>query len=394
MTPPAAQTTTLQTSERFLSEVSLVVDRSPPTTQTAIVQIAKGSSTELPLVVIRSAPVPTLPSEHHLLIRVLAVALNPNDHKMMTHFDMPGSIAGCDFCGVVEKADDPTSPSAARFPRGTRVCGALFSYNPDDPDNGAFAQWVVADSRLLVKVPDSWTDSEAASLGVGWSTLCLAFSDPNALGLEGLPSKPSHESKEPVLVYGGGTASGTLACQLLSLMGYTPIAIASPKSSGLVKEYGAAQVASYTSKDCVEVVKTLAKKPIRYVLDCITDAESVAICYSVMARTGGKYACLEECPEAWRTRRAIQVKEVMGFQVLGVDINLGDSTYTRPADEKLMEVGMQWSREIQLLMESGRIKAHPLRELPSGWESIIRGLELLRKGEVRGEKLVARIPQE
>ena len=190
---------------------------SPPAVQTAIVQTAKGSSTDLPLDVNRSAPVPKLPSEHHVLVRVVAVALNPNDYKMVTHLNMPGSIAGCDFCGIVEEAGDHNRPSVARFPTGTRVCGALFSYNPNDPDNGAFAQWVVVDSRLLVKVPDSWNDFEAASLGVGWSTLCLAFSDPNALGLEGLPSKPSHKSQEPVLVYGGGTASGTLACQLLAL---------------------------------------------------------------------------------------------------------------------------------------------------------------------------------
>lgn len=85
------------------------------------------------------------------------------------------------------------------------------------PNNGSFAQFCVVDARLLVKVPDSWNDLEAASLGVGWSTISLAFSDPNALGLEGLPTKPSHQSKEPVLVYGGATASGTLACQMLSL---------------------------------------------------------------------------------------------------------------------------------------------------------------------------------
>ena len=197
---------------------------SPPATQTAIVQKAKGSSTHLPLAVNRSAPVPKVPSEHHVLIRILAVALNPNDHKMVTHFNMPGSVAGCDFCGIVaaeagenNNSSSRASAAAARFPAGTRVCGALFPYNPADPDNGSFAQFCVVDARLLVKVPDSWNDLEAASLGVGWSTISLAFSDPNALGLEGLPTKPSHQSKDPVLVYGGATASGTLACQLLSL---------------------------------------------------------------------------------------------------------------------------------------------------------------------------------
>lgn len=175
-------------------------------------------------------------------------------------------------------------------------------------------------------------------------------------------------------------------------MGYTPIAVTSNRSAELAMEYGAVGTASYTSKDCVEAVKSLAKKPIRRILDCITDLESVAICYGAMARIGGKYACLEECPEGWRTRRTIRVKEVMGFQILGVDLNLGASAYTRPANKKLMEIGMQWAGEMQLLMESGRIKPHPLHELRNGWEGIIDGLEMLRKGEVRGQKLVVRIP--
>ncbi|KAL4923307.1 zinc-binding alcohol dehydrogenase family protein [Aspergillus undulatus] len=359
-----------------------------PPTQTAIVQTDKDSTTDIPLTISRSVPIPQPQSEHHVLVRVLAVALNPNDHKMVTHFNTAGSIAGCDFCGIVA-SNNPSSGLA----EGTRVCGALFPYSPGDPDNGSFAQFCVVDARLLVRVPDSWSDLEAASLGVGWSTISLAFSDPNALNLEGLPTKPTHQAKEPVLVYGGGTASGTLACQLLRLMGYTPIAIASNRSAELATEYGAAGTASYAAKDCVDTVKSLAGKPIRRILDCITDAESAAICYSAMARTGGTYACLEECPEAWRTRRIVKVKEVMGFQILGVDVNLGDSTYTRLADQKLFAIGTQWAREIQALMESGQLKAHPLRELPGGWDAIIEGLEMLRKGEVRGQKLVVEIPQ-
>nr|QQW45475.1 trans-acting enoylreductase CalK' [Aspergillus stellatus] len=359
-----------------------------PPTQTAIVQIAKGDSSEIPLVVSKSAPIPQVQSENHVLVKVLAVALNPNDHKMVTHFNTAGSIAGCDFCGVVASSNAPLG-----LTEGTRVCGALFPYSPADPDNGSFAQYCVVDARLLVKVPDTWSDLEAASLGVGWSTISLAFSDPNALGLEGLPTQPTHQNKEPVLVYGGGTASGTLACQLLKLMNYTPIAIASNRSAELATEYGAAGTASYTSKDCVDTVKSIAGKPIRKVLDCITDAESAAMCYSAMARTGGNYACLEECPEAWRSRRIVKVKEVMGFQVLGVDINLGDSTYTRLGDQKLFTIGTQWAREFETLMATGQLKAHPLRELPGGFDAIIEGLNMLRKGEVRGQKLVVKIPQ-
>lgn len=109
-------------------------------TQIAVVQSVKDSSTHLPLVINRSAPVPKAPSEHHVLVRILAVALNPNDHKMITHFNLPGNIAGCDFCGVIvaERGEDNdnnrngavASEAVTRFPAGTRVCGALFPYNP------------------------------------------------------------------------------------------------------------------------------------------------------------------------------------------------------------------------------------------------------------------------
>lgn len=186
-----------------------------PNTQTAIVQTAITSS-DLPLSINTSAPVPKPPTEHHVLIQVHAVALNPNDHKMITHFNTPGSIAGCDFSGVIVVPPQDTALSA-RFPSGARVCGALFPYSPSDPDNGSFAQYCVVDARILIRVPSNWSDIEAASLGVGWSTISLALSDPNALGLEGLPTNPKHTAKDPVLVYGGATASGTLACQMLKL---------------------------------------------------------------------------------------------------------------------------------------------------------------------------------
>lgn len=65
----------------------------------------------------------------------------------------------------------------------------MFGYNPDEPENGAFAfaQWIVTDSRLLVKVPDSFSNIQAAAVrgiddGGYFST---TISVPNARALEG-----------------------------------------------------------------------------------------------------------------------------------------------------------------------------------------------------------------
>lgn len=192
-------------------------------TQTALVQSQEAPHGSLPLVISHTVPQPVLSSAYHVLVRVLAVALNPNDHKMVTHFPMAGNAAGCDFCGIVEAVGQDVTqhdphPSHIKHPVGTRVCGATFPYKPDgDLHNGSFSEYVVADSRLLLKVPQDWTDLQAAALGgVGWSTVCLALAPPDALALEGLPSKPV-DKPIPVLVHGGSTATGTLACQLLSL---------------------------------------------------------------------------------------------------------------------------------------------------------------------------------
>ena len=186
--------------------------------QTAIIQSADQSfKDDLPIAISHTEPMPTISSAYHVLVRVLAVALNPIDYKMVTHFPVPGNMVGCDFCGIVVDKG-----ASAMQELGTRVCGASFPYSRQLDDSGqkrsgAFASFLETDSRLLLRVPDSWDDAGGAALGqVGWATVALALSDPNALALAGVPSAPAVE-REPVLVYGAATATGTMACQLLAL---------------------------------------------------------------------------------------------------------------------------------------------------------------------------------
>ena len=184
-----------------------------PKAQTAVIQSrTPPRKSGLPLVISHSRPVLEIPSPYHVLVHVLAVGLNPTDHKMITHFYMEGNTVGCDFCGTVE-----TAGSSALFDPGDRVCGAEFPYRPDNPLNGAFSQYMVCDSRHMLRVPDKWSDAQGAALGaIGWGTACLAISDPEALNLPGTPSKPVEKSI-PVLVYGGATATGIMAIQMLKL---------------------------------------------------------------------------------------------------------------------------------------------------------------------------------
>lgn len=85
----------------------------------------------------------------------------------------------------------------------------------------------------------------------------------------------------------------------------------------------------------------------------------------------------------------------MGYEALGQHTQLGSapSTYSREASPLLFDVCQRWKAEIQNLLDAGLLKHHPIRELPGKWEGIADGLAMLKRGEVRGQKLVIRLAE-
>ncbi|KAM4055901.1 zinc-binding dehydrogenase [Hirsutella rhossiliensis] len=356
-----------------------------PTSYTALVQSKELSTkSRLPLAIAPSCSLPDLPSPYHVLVRVCAVALNPSDWKMPTFFYAEGNGLGVDFCGIIEEA----GPLSTYSPQ-VRVCGAAnFPYAPNGPRRGAFAQYTVADSRCLLKVPDGVTDSQAAAIGgVGWGTSCLAISDSEALGLAALPSKPA-DKPIPVLVYGGATATGIMAIQILKLSGYLPISVCSPKSSELVRRYGAVGTASYLSSTVADIKKLAGGVPIKHVLDCITTPESVSHCFEAISRVGGRYACLEAIPNGCTLRRAVKVKVVMGYEWESFDVEMNHPVYSRKANPASEALRTTWVKEIQSLLDKREITTKPIREINGGFEGIIKGLNMIYRGEEGDKKLV------
>lgn len=181
--------------------------------QTSLVQQPEG---KWPPVASQIHPIPEVKGPYDVLIRTCAVALNPTDYKMPSYHPVPGAILGCDFMGAVISA----GPEVNNAPPGTRLCGPIYGSNPGNPASGAFTEYLVQDVRLCLRVPDTWSDLEGAALGgIGWATVGLAME--HSLGLTGLPSKPASlrpdGTRVPVLVYGGATATGTMACQILAM---------------------------------------------------------------------------------------------------------------------------------------------------------------------------------
>lgn len=81
----------------------------------------------------------------------------------------------------------------------------------------------------------------------------------------------------------------------------------------------------------------------------------------------------------------------MGFEMQGVDVELDHPVYSRKASPERHAIGVTWAKEMQTLLDAGLITTPPIRQLEGQWAGIIRGLEMLQKGDVRGEKLVVRV---
>lgn len=123
-------------------------------------------------------------------------------------------------------------------------------------------------------------------------------------------------------------------------------------------------------------------------LDCVTDAATMKMCYEAIGAQGGTYIALEPTTNTVKyTRRDVRADWVMANTLLG-DPCMLEGIYGRPgAPEhrlfagRLFRLAERWLRE-------GRIWNHPLEIRDEGLESVDPGLQDLRAGIVRGKKLV------
>lgn len=157
-----------------------------------------------------------------------------------------------------------------------------------------------------------------------------------------------------------------------------------------MKSYGASAAFDYASAGGADAVRAHTNNRLRYALDCITDAESVAFCYTALGRAGGRFSCLELCPENLQTRKAVKTDFVLALEIFGLKVDLSDG-YARDANPKKYEAGVRWFQMFQKVLGEGKIRTHPVRLLDGGFEGILEGLKVLKRGDVSGQKIVVRL---
>lgn len=172
--------------------------------------------------------------------------------------------------------------------------------------------------------------------------------------------------------------------------GYRPITTCSPRSFDLVKSYGAKAVFDYNAPTCIENIRIYTKNSLKFVLDCISEPDTMQFCYGCLGRTGGKYTSLEPFPQFLNNRPSVQADWVLGPVLLGKPIGWG-APFQREGNPAMREFALKWFTTAQRLLDHGLLRTHPLRLMNGSLPGILDGMELLRKKLISGQKLVFRI---
>jgi NADPH:quinone reductase-like Zn-dependent oxidoreductase len=338
-------------------------------------------------------PLPKLTQDNWVLIKTKAVALNPTDWKAIAKATSPGSIAGCDYAGIVEEVGKSVTSlkvgdRVAGFVRGGKrkqvllsVQGWRYPGDPYDKTNGAFAEHIKAKEGVSLRFGENLSFEDAATLGVGVTTV-----GQGVFQELGLPLPPNKVQKPtPILIYGASTATGTLAVQYAKLAGCEVIATASPHNFDLLRKLGADQVFDYKEADVGAKIRKATNDKIKHVFDCIGEGSSTEICGAAMSSSGGHLSALLPPPKNFSRNNDVKAVWTLGYTALGEKYN--DNF---PASQTDYEFAVKFWKVSEELINSGKIRTHPA-EVRTGLENVPQGLQDLKDGKVSGVKLVYKI---
>ncbi len=176
-----------------------------------------------------------------VLIRAAAASVNPVDVTVRKGSpfspSLPGTI-GCDVAGVVEAVGE----GVREFVPGDEVFGCVGGVRGS---GGTFAQYVLADARLLAPKPKALSMKEAAALPL------VAITAHEGLTRGGV--SPAHS----VLVHGGTGGVGHVAIQLAAAYGAKVFTTVSAGSRAIALRMGAIDAIDYRAETVEAYVSRL-----------------------------------------------------------------------------------------------------------------------------------------
>lgn len=264
---------------------------------------------------------------------------------------------------------------------GDRIAGVIHGSNKCDLSEGAFAEYALVRERVQMKVPEGLSDADAATTGVAISTVGLTLYQKLSL-----PWPGSANAGCWILIYGGSTATGSIAIQCAKLSGCKVVTTCSEKNSSFVKTLGADEAFDYNDPSCAEKIRLHTNDSLHFVLDCFGGQPGTTICAGAISSKGGQICSIvpgEEYPRKEDVRRDL----LLAYKIIGQPWDFFGSF---PATVEDYEFGRMWWGLASELLAEGKVKVHPPR-VREGLEEVIGGLDEMRQGKVSATKLVYKI---
>lgn len=240
---------------------------------------------------------------------------------------------------------------------------------------GCFQEYVVVPSHTVLPIPSTVSFEAAACLGVAALTASMTLW--KWLGVP-IPRHTPDEAVEEewLLVWGGSTVTGQFATQIANLSGIKVITVNSTETKSLSERLGASHVVVRDGKGDDELVDE-----IRQVTgDRVTRAIDLV---------GPKTAAL--------ALKAVSQAKPVAFAPLAMMANsqvVPENVEVHTVEMKqfvLDKSNVRFTEELGKLLESDKIALPELHLLDGGLHSVQEGLELLKKGNLKGKKLVVRM---
>lgn len=173
--------------------------------------------------------------------------------------------------------------------------------------------------------------------------------------------------------------------------GLRPITTCSKKNFDFVKSYGAEEAFDYKSPTVGQDIRTYTKNTLGYCFDTITQDSTVKICFQAIGRAGGKYTALDPYNEKSATRKIVKADWVLATDVAARGCSW-PAPYGREGKPEIRKAATESFKSLQKLFDEGKLRSHPPRVNSGGFEALIEGVGMVRRGEVSGEKLVFHVP--
>lgn len=350
------------------------------------------------------------PASNEILVRVIAIALNPIDPLYVAHpLARSGRLVGSDFAGRVEITGERV-PSAM-VSSGDRVAGFLQGACSVNDRPGAFAQYLVVSWDLVWRVPDSVTIEEAA--GVSLVALTAAQSIWYRLGLESpfeydkdavhqehptWPRVQSNEGQRIVnfLVYGASTSVGLYAAQMARISARISgrqarlFGVASKPRWDLLRSepYNYDYLVDYHDENCHDRILELSGgEGMHYVYDAISEGDTVYHNSTTLALNGRMAIVRSREGGAWNIKD-MSTEPIYGAVWEGLGENVQYQGLTVPRSASARNFAVQF---YQWLSTAANVELKPVsvRLMPGGLDKItVDGFALLGAGTMKERHLV------